>query len=196
MTDEIPYECDTSRYYQPYKVNGKCLCNKNLVQIDGFCLCNEKYGFKLHQENDNCECTKQGEYQFLSSSGRSCVLCDEKNGQVKGTDGTCVCSDKYKMVSNNPLQCYKCDDDQFLKDNKCFCSSTKKEGTCQLKQGISMVQISFIVVLVCAFIIAVVLIDFKIHQIKRRREKQRKFDQINQKAVQIVPMIRRSQLII
>ncbi|CAL5974920.1 Hypothetical_protein [Hexamita inflata] len=156
----------------------------------------EKYGFKLHQENDNCECTKLGEYQYLSSSGRSCVLCDEKNGQVKGTDGTCVCSDKYKMVSNNPLQCYKCDDDQFLKDNKCFCSSTKKERTCQLKQKISINQISFICSVISMFIIIAVLVDYQIYLRTRRKQAQKKFDQMSQKVVLIVPVIRRSQLII
>ncbi|CAL6037164.1 Hypothetical_protein [Hexamita inflata] len=173
---------------------GTCLCNTNLVETNGFCLCNKRLGFKLHQENDNCECTKQGEYQYLSSSGRSCVLCDEKNGQVKGADGTCVCSDKYKMVYNNPLQCYKCDDDQFLKDNKCFCSSTRKEGTCQLKQKLSIIQISFICSVICMFIIIAVLVDYQIHLCTRRKQAQKKFDKMNQKVV-IVPAIRRSQLI-
>ncbi|CAL6043657.1 Hypothetical_protein [Hexamita inflata] len=129
MTDNIPYECDTSRYYQPYKIRDKCLCNTNLVETNGFCLCNKRLGFKLHQENDNCECTKQGEYLYLSSSGRSCVLCDEKNGQVKGADGTCV------------------------------------------------------------------KVDYQIHLCTRRKQAQKKFDQMNQKVVMIVPAIRRSQLI-
>ncbi|CAL5974878.1 Hypothetical_protein [Hexamita inflata] len=191
MTEEKPYECDTSRYYQPYKDNNKCICNKNLVEINGFCLCDARLGFKLHQENDNCECTKQGAHQYVSSRGRFCVLCDELNGQVKNADGACVCNYNFKMVQNNPLQCFKCNYNQYLKDNKCFCSSTHKEGTCQLKQ-FSVVQISFIVFGICLLILVAVLIEHQIQLFKRRKQAQKKYDQ---NAVQIVP-IRRSQLIV
>ncbi|CAL6097548.1 Hypothetical_protein [Hexamita inflata] len=197
MTVEKPYECDTSRYYQPYKDNGKCICNKNLVEINGFCLCDERLGFKLHQENDNCECTKQGKFQFLSTSGR-CVQCDDKNGQVIGKEGICVCGERQIALSTNPLECYMCDQDQYLKDNKCYCEETEKEGPCKMNQGISIAQISIIGILVCSFIMILIVIEKRIHKRKLQKKAQQKYHQMNQKVVQIVPVyrIRRNQLII
>ncbi|CAL5999500.1 Hypothetical_protein [Hexamita inflata] len=188
MTTEKPYECDTSRYYKPYQVRGKCVCNQNLVEIDGFCLCNESKGFELHQQNDNCECTKQGSFQYLSTDKKSCVPCDEQNGQIL-VGGQCVCSQKFRQINASPLTCVQCAPNQYLVNNTCYCKETNTEGICKQKTSINISQISVIVVIICLFVLLTVVIEMKISKECRRRK-------IEKKQKQEIQMIRRSALIV
>ncbi|CAL6107620.1 Hypothetical_protein [Hexamita inflata] len=192
MTDEAPYECDTSKYYYPYKVNNRCVCNLNLVEIDGQCLCNTRLGFQLYQQNDNCECKNEGKFLYLSATKLRCVPCDELHGQIL-VNGKCTCADGYKQ-SQYPLSCNKCAENQILLNNTCICKATNVEGTCNNKTHMNLAQVSLIVLLVFVLFFIVLILRDKIKKLIQI-DKNYKKQQAKQQTVQ-VQKIRRSQLII
>ncbi|CAL6037170.1 Hypothetical_protein [Hexamita inflata] len=190
MSEERPYECDTSRYYQPYKINDKCLCLPFLVEINNSCFCNELSGFLTELQNDNCECSQRGSFKFISADKSTCVPCEERNGQI--FDGNkCVCSDKYYILTQNPLKCSQCAQNQILKENKCFCAHTGEQGACKKQSGFDYKQMLTIISFILILILICIIGGHKIKEYKRKQQKMKKMQQRQvrkQNAVKLMPI--------
>ncbi|CAL5974944.1 Hypothetical_protein [Hexamita inflata] len=170
MSSELPYECDTSKYYQPYIINGVCVCNDNLVEFNNYCQCNEELGFLPFQQNDNCECSQTNGFLFLSANKKRCGPCDERNGQFL-VNGECVCAENYRTLRVNPLQCSKCARNQYLVNNTCYCSQTQTEGECQQKNSVSLQFFGILSVFIGIILVAIVVIRNQINKNKKYKKK-------------------------
>ncbi|CAL6081801.1 Growth_factor receptor cysteine-rich domain superfamily [Hexamita inflata] len=162
-------QCDTSKYFQPNKVNGYCVCQETFYQYGNQCAqCDPTY-FKPAMENDWCVCSGKGTSQFLNYWGNLCTLCDEVHGQQQ-MNGSCKCSVGYEITNTEPLVCSKCDKNSVFVNGSCQCNNgyIKVGNTCS-KQKSTQSNLSIVSgVFITAFILICIILGFVIYKMKSK----------------------------
>ncbi|CAL6081800.1 Growth_factor receptor cysteine-rich domain superfamily [Hexamita inflata] len=161
-------QCDTSKYFQPNKVNGYCVCQETFYQYGNQCAqCDPTY-FKPAMENDWCVCSGKGTSQFLNYWGNLCTLCDEVHGQQQ-MNGSCKCSVGYEITNTEPLVCSKCDKNSVFVNGSCQCNNgyIKVGNTCSKQKSTQSIVSG---VFISAFVTVCVLLGFIIYKLKNKLE--------------------------
>ncbi|CAL6081189.1 Hypothetical_protein [Hexamita inflata] len=167
-------ECDTSKFYQPSKINGFCQCQEFYYDYNGQCSqCDPKY-FKPTMENDWCVCTGVSPNIYLQYFGYSCSLCDEMNGQQE-VNGSCTCKVNYELTNSDPLVCTECDPKSSFVNGSCVCNSgyVKNGFQCEVlnKKITSKVFMGIFVVAIVVMTLVICYLQRKIRHLQYRKRR-------------------------